>query len=119
MKDQWEILKEQFLQAAIGRRGIEEREKVPEKACGKCKHFSEKAYSSDGSGYCRILKAGSDITADPPVYVTEGDVAYVVAFNTDASKCKYYEELEFIDHDARETADPFHRRVVRQLGGKG
>ena len=43
-------------------------DKTPEKNCGVCKHFLETAYMSDGRGSCAVLKQGSDITSDPPVF---------------------------------------------------
>ena len=44
-------------------------ENVPEKTCGLCKNFLETAAYSDGRGTCKVLKEGSDITCDPPVFV--------------------------------------------------
>lgn len=96
-------------------KGVEGREKVPQICCGKCKNFSERAYASDGTGFCGVLKEGSNIEVDPPVYVTEGMAAQMVVFNMDASKCKYYQEMELIDTDITECADPAFRRSQRQL----
>jgi len=47
-------------------------DKIPEKNCGICKHYLENTYASDGRGTCSMLKDGSDITSDPPVFVLEG-----------------------------------------------
>ena len=55
-----------------------------------------------------------NILADPPKIVTEGEVAYFTYFNMDAGKCKHYDEMEFIDHDATEIADPSWSRVYRK-----
>lgn len=96
-------------------KGVEGREKVPEIACGKCKNFSENAYGSDGSGYCTVLKMGSDITKDPPGYILEGETSLMTMFNMDAAKCKYFEKMAYIDTDATECADPHYRRTQRQM----
>ena len=95
--------------------GVEEREKVPEKSCGLCKNFSETAFSSDGWGTCRILKAGSDISIEKPVYVLEGDVSLPLRFNTDGARCERFERMELIDTDGSECADPAYRRSQRQM----
>jgi len=96
-------------------KGTDQRESVPEICCGKCKNFSERAYVSDGTGFCGILKEGSKIDVDPPVYVTEGPVSLMVAFNMESSKCKYYQLMELIDTDPTECADPAYRRAHRQM----
>ncbi len=96
-------------------KGVEGREHVPEIACGKCKKFSENAYGSDGSGYCTVLKMGSDVTKDPSVYVLEGEASLLTMFNMDTAKCKYFDEMAYIDTDATECADPHHRRTQRQM----
>jgi len=93
-------------------------DKVPEKNCGICKHFLETAYMSDGRGSCSILKHGSDIISDPPVFNLEEKNGYMLRILTDASKCKYYEKMEFIDKDGRECSDPQYRRSMRQLQDK-
>lgn len=95
--------------------GVEEREKVPEKSCGLCKDFSEISFSSDGRGTCRILKAGSDISIEKPVYVLEGDVPLALRFNTDGARCERFERNELIDTDGSECADPAYRRSQRQM----
>lgn len=93
-------------------------EKVPEKPCGLCRHFMESAWSSDGRGSCKILKEGSDITTDPPVFVLEGKNGYILRILTDASRCTHYERNEFIDKDGYECSDPAFRRFIRQLRDK-
>ena len=113
--DTWEKMRQQMVSTLSKPKGVEQRETVPEKACGKCKHFSENAWASDGRGFCGVLKVGSDLNADPPVFVTEGDAGMMTMFNMDASKCKYYEELELIDTDGAECADPQYRRAQRQM----
>ena len=95
--------------------GVEEREKVPEKSCGLCKNFSEIAFTSDGRGTCRILKVGSDINIEKPVYVLEGDVSLPLRFNTDGARCERFERMELIDTDGSECADPAYRRSQRQM----
>ena len=74
-RSQWREVRK----AIVGGRGavgktVEEREKIPEKACGLCKNFSENAKEADGRGTCRILKMGSDLKANPPKLVTEGEI---------------------------------------------
>lgn len=95
-------------------KGVESRENVPDKACGKCKNFSENAFASDGRGFCGLLKTGSDISKKQ-AYVTEGDAALMTFFNVDASLCKHFTRMEFIDVDASECADPQYRRAQRQM----
>jgi len=95
--------------------GVEERENVPEISCGKCKNFSENAFVSDGRGTCRILKVGSDISLEKPICVVEGEVPLSSKFNTDASRCKSFERMDFIDTDGSECADPTYRRAQRQM----
>ncbi|MBN2178402.1 MAG: hypothetical protein JW743_03085 [Deltaproteobacteria bacterium] len=97
---------------------VEDMEKVPERPCGLCKHFLESAWSSDGRGSCKVLKEGSDITCDPPVFVREGKNGYMMRILTDASRCTYYERNEFIDKDGYECSDPAFRRFIRQLRDK-
>ena len=96
-------------------KSVEEREKIPDIACGVCRNFSENAYASDGRGSCRILKVGSDIKADPPVFNTEGETGLITFFNTEASKCTSFNRMELIDKDGTECADPAYRRMQRQM----
>ena len=94
-------------------KSAEEKDSVPEKACTRCKNFVESGASEKGEGYCSALRAGSNILIDPPRFVSEGEVAYFTFFNRDASKCKYYDQMEFIDHDISECADPRYTRGQR------
>lgn len=117
-EDKWKkMFEQQFMGIQMASRGksAEERDRVPEKACGKCVHFLETPYFTSGNGNCDILKWGSDITKKRPVYVLEGERAMQTFITMDASKCKYYEERGFIDTDATETADPRYRRMMRQM----
>ncbi len=114
-RSDWAKARDRMLGHFSTAKGVEKREAVPEICCGKCKNFSERAWSSDGTGFCGALKEGSRLEVDPPVYVTEGPAALMVAFNMDASKCKYFEQLELIDTDATECADPQFRRAHRQM----
>ncbi len=91
---------------------------VPDQPCGLCVHFSESAWSSDGRGSCKKLKEGSNINADPPVYVLEGKNGYMVRALTDAAKCQYYEKMKFVDKDGYECSDPQFRRSLRQFKDK-
>lgn len=90
-------------------------EEIAEKICGKCKNFSENAWASDGRGTCKILKLGSNIESDPPVYVTDEGDGFLAMTLGDATKCKYYEEMSMIDTDNTECSDPVHRRSIRQM----
>jgi hypothetical protein len=99
-------------------KSFEERETVPDKACGVCQNFSESAYTSDGRGTCRVLRAGSSIDIDRPVYVTDGDTALMTFFNTEGSRCNQFGKMAMIDKDATECADPAFRRAQRQMEGK-
>lgn len=96
-------------------KSVEERERIPDRACGICRNFSENAYASDGRGSCGILKVGSNIAADPPVYVLEGETGQFTFFNTDAARCAHYARMEMIDKDGTECADPAFRRMQRQM----
>jgi hypothetical protein len=99
---------------AVGKT-VEEREKMPEKACGICQHFSENAKEADGRGTCGILKMGSDLKADPPKLVTEGEIGLITFINTDGGKCTYFTKMALIDKDLGEAADPSFRRAHRQM----
>ena len=96
-------------------KSVEEREYIPDKACAKCKNFGGRHISHDGAGWCGVLKGGSNLKISPPVFVTEGESAYLTLWNMDASKCKYYDEMTFIDHSGEETGDPVWRRQYRQM----
>jgi len=97
---------------------VEQRENISDNACGLCRNFSENAYESDGRGSCRVLKLGSDISRNPPVLVTEGDVGLILFFDTDGASCPHFTKQEFIDKDGGETSDPVYRRAHRQLEKK-
>ncbi|MFP4475662.1 MAG: hypothetical protein ACLFOY_08865 [Desulfatibacillaceae bacterium] len=114
-RDQWKQVQDGMFGDVSKARTNEERENVPDVACGLCMNFSENAYASDGRGFCRKLKVGSDIKVNPPVYVLEGDVGYSTMFNRDAANCQSYERNEQIDTDGYEVADPQYRRVQRQM----
>ena len=112
---EWAQMRDTMAKNRSTPKGVEGREHVPEVACGKCKKFSENAYGSDGSGYCIVLKMGSDIDKDPPLYIMEGEASLMTMFNMDTAKCKYFDKMEFIDTDATECADPHYRRTQRQM----
>ncbi|MBI9076223.1 MAG: hypothetical protein JEZ02_12495 [Desulfatibacillum sp.] len=114
-RSQWKQVADGMLGGAGKVRTMEERENVPEKACGFCKNFSENAYASDGRGYCKKLKVGSDIKVDPAVYVMEGEASLTVLFNADGSKCQYFVRMELIDTNGNEVNDPSYRRAQRQM----
>lgn len=90
-------------------------QKRAEKICGICKHYMEGAFTGEGRGACSILKLGSNIEVDPPVFVLEGDDGYRTMNLMDAGKCKYYEKMEFVDKDGTECNDPKYRRSMRQM----
>ncbi|BBO67988.1 hypothetical protein DSCA_19180 [Desulfosarcina alkanivorans] len=112
---EWAQMRDTMAGNFSNKKGVSGREEVPEKPCGRCKKFSESAYGSDGRGFCAVLKTGSDLNADPPVFVLEGEAAMMTFFNVDAGKCAYYDEMAFIDTDGTECADPHHRRTQRQM----
>jgi len=114
-RDKWKQIQQSMFGEATKARSVDERERIPEVACGVCRNFSENAYASDGRGSCRVLKAGSDISAHPPVYMTEGDSGFVTFFNSAASSCDRFLRMELIDRDGSECADPVFRRVQRQM----
>lgn len=114
-RSQWKQVANGMLGDVSKARSVEERENVPEKACGFCKNFSENAYASDGRGYCRKLKVGSDIKVNPPVYVMEGQASLTVLFNSDGAGCEYFNRQDLIDTDGNEVNDPSYRRVQRQM----
>ena len=114
-KDQWDQMRNSMTGSSVKPKGIESREHIPEKACGKCQNFSANAYASDGSGYCRALKTGSDILANSPIFVFEGDAGLMCRVNMDAYKCQKYEGLAYIDTDNTECADPRRKRTGRQM----
>ena len=111
---EWEESKNSLLSMQEQAKTMEEREYLPEKPCGKCKNLSASGIGS-GSGRCLILKTGSNITSDPPVFVMEGEVSLMTEVRMDASKCTYYEEMELIDNDIAQAYDPRYSRHMRQM----
>ena len=116
-RDQWKQVRDSMMTLQDGQKEktVEEREKMPEKGCGYCKNFSENAYTHDGRGSCSVLKMGSDLKADPPVLVKEGETGFITYFNTDGVRCPHFLKMDLIDRDLGETADPAFRRAHRQM----
>jgi len=114
-RDQWQQVKDQMFGQATKAKSINERETVPQNACGLCKNFSENAYASDGRGSCNVLKFESDIAKDPPVVVTTGDMGFITFFNADGKRCPHFSRMQLIDTDGTECADPAFRRMQRQM----
>lgn len=114
-RDEWSGVRESIFDQAVKTKSVEEREAIPEKACGICTHFSENAYASDGRGSCKKLKVGSNVRTDPPVYVTQGETGMISFFNADARRCELFSRMTFIDRDGNECADPAYRRAHRQM----
>ena len=108
---QWDSARDAMLDMSEKSRTVDERENVPDKACGKCKNF----YQISGNGICNVLKDGTDFTIDPPKFVTEGEVFLPTMFNMDAAKCTYYNEMELIDTDISQSSDPMYSRHQRQM----
>ena len=118
-RDQWKQVQQNMFGEATRARSVEERERIPDQACGLCKNFSENAYASDGRGSCRVLKMGSDIDKDPPALVTAGETGMVSFFNKDARRCTHFTKMDLIDKDGTECADPAFRRMQRQMEKTG
>jgi hypothetical protein len=117
-RQEWESMRGQ-LTGTLGKgKGLEGRENIPERACGKCTNFSENVWTSDGRGFCGVIKAGSNLALEPPLIITEGDAGMMVVFNMDAVKCPKYNQMEFIDTDGNECSDPKYRRSHRQMVDK-
>jgi len=114
-REQWQDIRQSMMGDPAKPKYMEELESVPDKACALCSNFSENAYASDGRGYCSVLKHGSDIHADPPVFVTAGDIGFMSVFNNDAAKCVHFSKMQLIDTDGSECADPAFRRMQRQM----
>lgn len=112
-KSEWDQFKQGYLGMQEQAKTVQEREYIPEKACGKCKHF----FASAGvtTGHCLKLKVGSDIESDPPHFVLDGEVNLMSDIRMDASKCTYYEEMELVDTDIGEAFDPRYSRHQRQM----
>ena len=58
-----------------------------QKSCGACSHFS----ASSGPGICDVLKSGSDITSNQPLFILQGLANFQTDGGVDASRCRYYE----------------------------
>jgi len=94
---------------------LEERERMPEKACGFCQNFFENSYESDGRGSCKMLKMGSDLKANPPVFVLSGETGLITYINTDGLNCPYFSKMELVDRELGEIADPRYSRAHRTM----
>ena len=114
-KSEWASAREDFLGAVEKPMSVEEREHMPEKACGKCKHFFASSVLGTAGGQCLKLKTGSNIKVDPPKFVTDGEANMQTDVRTDASKCTYYDEMELVDTDIAEAFDPRYSRHQRQV----
>lgn len=55
--------------------------------CGACQHIED----PNEAGSCGVLKMGSDILADPPVFVLNGAAAFQTDPRRDATRCEYYQ----------------------------
>ena len=117
-RGEWQEMREKMTTHFSTSKKMDEREQVPDKPCGKCKNFSENAYASDGRGFCGILKTGSNILEDTPVYIFDGEASLLTFFNTNAEKCEYFKEMDLVDTDGFECADPQFRRAQRQMANK-
>jgi hypothetical protein len=113
-RDKWKEVRDSITMSK-GEMGktVEERETMPAIACGYCKNFFENAYNADGRGSCKVLKMGSNIKTDPPVFVMAGDTGLIAYINTNAQNCTYYDRMELIDTDLNEITDPAYRRSHR------
>lgn len=118
-RDQWSQVRDSMLfQKDQKSKTVEEREKMPEKSCGYCMHFLENAYTHDGRGSCDALKMGSDLAANPPILVTDGENGFITYFNYNGELCPHFKKREFIDTDLGEASDPMYRRAHRQMERK-
>jgi len=113
-QSEWSEAREDFLGAVEKPMSVEEREHMPEKACGKCKHFFASSELGTAGGQCLVLKTGSNIKTDPPKFVTEGELNMQTDVRREAARCKYYEEMELVDTDISEAFDPRYSRHQRQ-----
>ena len=113
-KSEWDDSMQSILSMHEKSQTVEEREHVPEKACGKCKNFSAVGWGTT-SGRCIVLKTGSDIMVEPPVFVLEGEVNITAELRMDASRCTYFEEMQLIETDIAQAYDPRYSRHLRQM----
>ncbi|MDY6834073.1 MAG: hypothetical protein SVY53_04655 [Chloroflexota bacterium] len=113
-KSEWDEQKENLLCMQEASKTVEEREFLPDTPCGKCKNFSAASFGS-GIGRCIVLKTGSDISSDPPVFILEGEVNMTSDVKMDASKCTYFDKMDLIDTDIAQAYDPRYSRHIRQM----
>ena len=73
-------------QEALGVEGLM-TEAEGRRLCGSCRHIED---PNDASS-CGVLKTGSDILADPPVFVLSGVADFQTDPRRDATRCEYYE----------------------------
>ncbi len=92
----------------------QQESKKADKVCGLCTKYSEGAFTGEGRGSCTVLKFNSRIDVDPPVYDLESQDGLRVMGLMDATKCKYWEKMDFVDTDGTECNDPVYRRSLRQ-----
>lgn len=113
-KGEWEQAKQTFLNISERPKSYEERETVPPTSCGNCKNFWASSQLGSSGGVCTVLKAGSDITRDPPVFVLEGEANQQSDVMMDASRCRYHAPLDLVDTDIAEAYDGRYSRHQRQ-----
>ena len=114
-REQWSGIRDSLVKSGSGGQTVEEREHMPEIACGVCENFSESGYSSAGQGSCRVLRTGSDLSKTPALIVTEGENGLICFFNTDGAACPHFSRMKFIDTDGSEVSDPAFQRAHRQM----
>ncbi len=107
-------VRDAMLGASEKERSYEEREHMPDIACGLCKNFFQAGLGTTG-GMCKVLKKGTDITAEPPVFTQEGETLYPVNFNMESSKCTFFDKMEIVETDATQSHDPMVSRHQRQM----
>ncbi len=112
-KTSWDDAKNMMLSDTQKTRTMAERESVPDVACGRCANWFQN--SSGINGICNVLKVGSDLKVDPPVFVTEGTVSLCPLFDMDSSKCTYFKKMAIMSSDISESSDPMATRHQRQL----
>ena len=112
-KTSWDDAKNMMLADTQKVKTVDERESMPDVACGKCSNWFQN--SSGISGICNILKVGSDFDADPPIFVTEGEVSLCPVFNMDSGRCIYFKKMAIMSNDITESSDPMATRQQRQF----
>jgi len=113
-KGEWEQAKQTFLNISERPKSFEERETVPETSCGNCKKFWASTHLGSTGGVCTVLKSGSDITSDPPVFVLEGEANLQSDVMMDARRCTYHVPLDRVDTEIAEAFDGRYSRHQRQ-----